>query len=240
MSKYFSFFPTTQHDLTNIGQTVQLTNILRRFTIDSAVKDNVGVFHEYTIRAGDRPDTIAYKYYGDSGFGWVVMMMNEIHDPIFGWPMFGDDFNQYIKGKYGSVPAAMSETHEYRKTITNRQTLTNGTIIPHRYVVVDNSVMSSSAYSGSTEYEKGDTVVYTSYDEEAGANKTKAYIYVNSTAATGVAPPKESHWQVAGNPITKFEWEVEQNEAKRNIKILDKRFLNTIKNELRTILRNGV
>ena len=240
MSKYFSYFPTTQHDLTNIGQKVQLTNLFRRFQIASDIKKNIDVFHEYTVRAGDRPDTISYKYYGDSGYGWVVLMMNNIMDPIFEWPMFGDDFNQYIKGKYGSIPAAMQEVHEYRKVITNQQTKVDGTVIPERYLVVDNTVMSSSAWSPSTLYEKGDTVVHTSADQESGINKTLAYLYINSTPATGVQPPKTSHWQVAGNPVTKYDWEVEQNELRRDIKILDKRHLNTIKNELKTILRNGV
>jgi len=63
MSNYFSYFPKTPHDLTNNGQTVQLTNLLRRFKVQSSVANRADVYYEYDIQDGDRPDTIAEKYY---------------------------------------------------------------------------------------------------------------------------------------------------------------------------------
>lgn len=143
MSKYFRFFPTVQHDLTNVGQKVLLRNILRRFTIESSVKNNIGVYNDYTIQAGDRPDTISAKYYGDSGYAWLILLFNERHDVVFDWPLFNYDFDQYIKAKYGSIPAAQAEVHEYRKILTTRQTKYDGTVIPERYIVVDETTYNS-------------------------------------------------------------------------------------------------
>jgi hypothetical protein len=191
MSKYFTYFPTTQHDLTKRGQKVTLTNVLRRFKFDESLKTRINIFHEYNIQAGDRPDTIAYKYYGESAYGWIVLLFNEINDPIFEWPLFNEDFKEYIKGKYGSITTAQSTVHEYRKILTEKSTKYDGTIIPERYVVVDKST-----------YDSLSTLVRQS--------------------------------------ITKYDWELEEQERKRTIKILDKRYLNQIKNELKTILRNGI
>lgn len=191
MSNYFKFFPTVQHDLTNIGQRVSLTNILRRFKVDSTLKNRVGVYEEYQIQSGDRPDTIAHKYYGSSGYAWLVLMFNEKHDAIFDWPMFNTDFDSYIKGKYGSIPAATAEVHEYRKILTNQQTKTDGTIIQKRYVVVDQTT-------------------YNSLNESE----------------------RES--------ISKYDWELEQNEEKRKIKLLNKRYLSILSEEVKNILRNGI
>jgi len=191
MSNYFKFFPTVQHDLTNIGQRVSLTNILRRFKVDSTLKNRVGVYEEYQIQSGDRPDTIAHKYYGSSGYAWLVLMFNEKHDAIFDWPMFNTDFDSYIKGKYGSIPAATAEVHEYRKILTNQQTKTDGSIIQKRYVVVDQTT-------------------YNSLNESE----------------------RES--------ISKYDWELEQNEEKRKIKLLNKRYLSILSEEVKNILRNGI
>lgn len=190
MSKYFKFFPITQHDIQNEGQLVDLTNILRRFRFDPSVKNNAAVFHNYDIQAGDRPDTIAAKYYGDSGYAWIVLMMNEIHDPIFDWPLFNQDFDQYIKGKYGSIAVANQTVDHYRKIITQKQVKYDGTIIPERYITVD-----QTTYNSLSESER-------------------------------YAP-------------TCYEVEEELNEAKRKIKILNKRYLPDIRDEVKGILRYG-
>ncbi len=191
MSKYFQFFPLTQHDLTAEGKKVWLTNILRRFKVESSVKNNIGVFHDYGIQAGDRPDTIAHKYYGDGGYAWVVLMFNEIHDPFFEWPLFNTDFDDYIKGKYGSISAAQSTVHEYRKVLADKQVKFDGTIIEKRTVVID-----STTYSSLGESER--------------------------------------------ESISKLDWELEENERKRQIKILDRRYLPQVRDEVKNILRNGI
>lgn len=190
MSKYFRFFPTVQHDLQNEGQKVLLTNILRRFRVQPSLKDNSKVYHTYNIQAGDRPDTIAHKYYGDSGYYWLVLLFNEIHDPIFGWPLFNQEFDDYIKGKYGSIPAAQGLTDHYRKILTQKQVKYDGTIIPERYITVD-----ETTYNSLGESER----------------------YAPSC----------------------YDVELELNEKKRQIQLLDKRYLSLVRDEIKNILRNG-
>jgi hypothetical protein len=205
MSNYFSYFPTTKHDIKNQGNTVELTNILRRFKIDSELKSRTEVFYDYRIQDGDRPDTIAEKYYGNSNYAWLVLHFNEIEDAVFDWPLFGDNFESYIIGKYGSISAAQSAIHEYRIFLTavdesgvkipaKKRIKFDGTIIEERSVVVDK----------------------TTFD----ATET-AYKY----NATG---------------ITKYDYEIDLNEKKRDISLLDVKHLETIRDEVETILRNGV
>ena len=54
MSRYFRYFPTVQYDLIQNGNPITLTNIMRRFVVDSKLKDQVDIFYDYTIQAGDR------------------------------------------------------------------------------------------------------------------------------------------------------------------------------------------
>jgi len=96
MSNYFSYFPTTLHDLRQTGQKTEVTNILRRFKVRSALKDRTDVFYEYSIQFGDRPDVIAEKFYGNPDYAWVVLHFNDIIDPQFGWPLFGVDFDNFV------------------------------------------------------------------------------------------------------------------------------------------------
>lgn len=191
MSNYFSHFPRIQQDLTNVGQKITLTNILRRFKIRSDVKDRADVYYEYDVQAGDRPDTIAEKYYGSSDYAWIVLHYNDIEDPIFGWALFNNDFDEYVKGKYGSLATAQATVHEYRRILTHKQIKVDGTIVPERYVVVDKS----------------------SFDALDEISKVS---------------------------ISKFDYELELNEKKRKIKLLEKRYLNKIVGEVEDILRNGV
>lgn len=191
MSKYFTYFPTLSHDLKQDGDFKQVTNILRRFKVRDSLRDNVGVFYEYDIRAGDRPDIIAEKYYGDSDYAWVVLHFNDIVDPVFDWPLFNTDFDNYIKGKYGSIPEAQAEVHEYRRILTPQKTLDDGTVIQERYVVVDQ----------------------TTYNTLTETNRQS---------------------------ISKWDMEVAKNDEKTKIKILDKKYLNQIKGEVESILRNGL
>lgn len=191
MSEYFSYFPTVQHDLTNIGQEVTLTNILRRFIVRSDVQNRADVFYDYNIQAGDRPDTIAEKYYGDANLAWLVLHFNNIDDPVFGWALFNQDFDNYIKGKYGSIPNAMAEIHEYRQVLNEAIVKYDGTKIPKRCVVVDE----------------------TTYNTLTEENK---------------------------EAITKYDYESEENEKRRQIRILDKRYLDKIRDEVKTILRDGI
>lgn len=202
MSNYFSYFPKTDHDLTNIGQTVSLTNILRRFKIPSSVSERTDVYYEYDIQDGDRPDTVAEKYYGNSNYSWLVLHFTDKKDVHFDWPLSTYDFEQYINGKYGSISAAQAEIHEYRIYLSKNkngqnvpatsEVLIDGTVLHERVVVVDQATYNATA----------------------------------------------SNYQKAA--VSKYDYEVELNDAKRSIKLLDKKYLSQVRDEIEDILRNGV
>jgi len=191
MSEYFSYFPITKHDLTNVGQTIDATNVLRRFIIRASVQERSDVFYEYNLQSGDRPDVVAEKYYGDADLAWLVLLFNNIIDPMFDYPLFDRDFETYLKQKYGSIPHAQSTVHEYRQILNEKSVKFDGTIIEKRYVVVDETK-------------------YNTLSEEGR------------------------------ELITKYDYEVELNDAKRSIRLLDKRFLNQVKSEVEVILKDGI
>lgn len=81
---------------------VPVRNILTRIDFSDIVKKTGGVYHPYIVEDGERPDVIAYNYYGDSRYSWLVYMSNNIMDPYYDWPMSQNEFDRFITKKYGS------------------------------------------------------------------------------------------------------------------------------------------
>lgn len=202
MSNYFSYFPKTPHDLTKRGQKIQLTNILRRFKVSSDVGDRADAYYSYDIQEGDRPDTIAEKYYGNANYAWLVMHFNDIEDVRFDWPLSTVDFASYIVGKYGSLAVAQSKVEEYRIYLCR---IENGQKVP---------ATAKTLYDGSRLEERVVVVDETTY---------------NATA---------SNYQKAA--VSAYDFEVEKNESRRSIRLIDKRYLGKVRDEVEDILRNGV
>lgn len=80
----------------------QLTNILRRAKPIKSILDRVDVYFDYVIKEGERADTIAYDYYGDSSYTWLVYIANNIYDPYYQWPLSHSQLYDYITRKYGN------------------------------------------------------------------------------------------------------------------------------------------
>lgn len=93
--KYFAQFPTIEYN------TLYMKNIMLNAQIIEEVLKKYEVFHEYTIKDGQRADHIARDYYGDPYYTWIVYLSNKIVDPYTQWPLEYEDLLRYIEKKYG-------------------------------------------------------------------------------------------------------------------------------------------
>lgn len=89
-------------------------NILARADLTEATRKNTVAFYPYTAVDAERPDNLAYNYYDDPDYAWLVFMSNQIIDPYFDYPMTDEQFNRYIVSKYGSVAKAQRMVKFYR------------------------------------------------------------------------------------------------------------------------------
>ena len=112
-NRFFENFPTVNYD------GVKLRNIILKSKIISDVLGKVQVMHPYVINDGERADTIAFDYYGDSELYWLVYMSNSIVDPYYDWPMNQAEFQAYIIKKYGSIETAMTTVRYWSRPVTN-------------------------------------------------------------------------------------------------------------------------
>jgi hypothetical protein len=114
------YFDTLPKLLTTdeLGYPILLTNILTRAKLVEELQNNPMLFYEYAIQDGDTPEIIAFKYYGDPYKYWIILYSNQILDPIWEWPILDEQqFLNYLDNKYASDAQAAGKTpFEYVNT----------------------------------------------------------------------------------------------------------------------------
>ena len=101
---YFQYFPQTtflNQSIVNLATSFKLNNMIKEGTIDLL---------NHVINDSDKPDIIAHDYYGSSGYAWLVLLSNKVLDPYFQWVMNTNEFEGFIKKKYGSIATAQATT----------------------------------------------------------------------------------------------------------------------------------
>ena len=99
---YFSKFPKItfmNQEIVNLSTVVGLHKLISEKTFN---------FYNYNIEGNERPDHVAFNYYDDVRYSWLVLATNNILDPYWEWPIAGKPFNDWLKKKYGSLAVADS------------------------------------------------------------------------------------------------------------------------------------
>lgn len=82
------------------GTYIAIKNIFARIKLIDNIIPSSTVFEDYFVKDGERPDTISMDYYGDPGYDWTVLMINNIRNLYQDWPMTQPVFEEYINSKY--------------------------------------------------------------------------------------------------------------------------------------------
>jgi len=111
---YFDRFPLMAYDVKGNEQYKLLPNILKRVKLRSGIRSGSFLFDKYDVREGERPEDIAFKYYGDPELHWVILMTNDITDRYYQWPLTQPQFQEHLTDKYGA--GNEDAVHHYEKT----------------------------------------------------------------------------------------------------------------------------
>ena len=104
---YFSKFKQIQY-ANNIA--VDLTE---RVVISDGVAKNPYMYYPMDITNGTRADSISYASYDDPYRSWIIYLTNKIIDPYYEWYLTQEQFNSFIKNKYGSLQQALEKVSHY-------------------------------------------------------------------------------------------------------------------------------
>ena len=111
---YFSKFPLMAYDMAGNQQYKLLPNILKRVKLRSNLRAGSFLFDNYDVKDGERPEDVAYKWFGDAKYHWIILMTNNITDRYYQWPLTQPQFQEYITDKYGA--GSEDAVHHYEKT----------------------------------------------------------------------------------------------------------------------------
>ena len=70
-------------------------------------------YSPYVVNNGESPDYISYKFYGDPGYDWIIMLTNGVQSIYDDWPRNSEVFNEYLIFKYGSLQNALTTKKYY-------------------------------------------------------------------------------------------------------------------------------
>ena len=174
---YFSRFPMMVYDMKDNNNYKLLPDILRRIKTRSAIAASLSLFDTYDVRNGERPEDIAFKWFGDAELHWVILMTNNVTDRYYGWPMNDVQFQEFLTDKYDNPDGI------------------------HHYEITKSSGITTPQ----------------------GPNDYSHKVEVNSD-------------EVGASSISNREYEEREQDKKRSIRLLDKRYLNEFIEEFNNLI----
>ena len=119
MSNYFSQIPDFDYVSrlpdAKISDYITVKNFFKRGKLREDIFQDVSIFTKYQIKGDDRPDNVAYDFYGDSTLDWLVLTCNNIINVYDEWPMTQFNLENYLLEKYGTYEN-INATHHYETT----------------------------------------------------------------------------------------------------------------------------
>jgi len=111
---YFRNFPLMAYDVKGNKDYKLLPNILRRVKLRAGIRSGTFLFDNYDVKDGERPEDVAFKWFGDAEYHWVILMTNNVTDRYYQWPLSQPQFQEHLEDKYGL--ANIDAVHHYEKT----------------------------------------------------------------------------------------------------------------------------
>ena len=114
MAQYFNRIPTIPYEaFDGSGEYKVVSDIFKRVRATLQARTDATIYYNYTIRDKETPEIISYKYYDSPQYHWVVLLMNQMADPQWDWPLDQRSFNKFIVDKYGTYAAAATTLSHY-------------------------------------------------------------------------------------------------------------------------------
>lgn len=171
MANYFKNLPRVGYDINGTGKNsfVSVTNIMKRVKFKPSVLEDISNYYPYYVKEGERPDIVAHAQYGNIGYAYLILLVNDIYDPNFDWPLNSQVFEKFIINKYGSVTTAISGIKHYFQIIRAEVPRTGTSErIPEVKFAVDETTYDALDIS--------DRTTLSNYDHEVELNDAKREI----------------------------------------------------------------
>ena len=216
MAKYFNYFPKTIYTAnTNVSGLDTVTNIIARFGFEKNLKENSAAFYKYSIQDSDTPEIIAHKFYENSERHWIVLMFNDIVDAQYEWPLRYENFIDYVDSKYTANGAANTTVQTglaWAMSVNNVQSYYK--II--KRTSADGTIIEEKIQVDANTY------------ANVGATTSSITLQSGNIITQSVSKEKKTY----------YEYEQEENEAKREIVLLKPEFVPQVEKEFKKVIKS--
>lgn len=221
MAKFFTYYPKTVYTLKDDKSGLDfVTNITTNFTFLEDILESSSNYYEYNIGEGDSPENLAHKIYGNPEYHWIILKTNNIMDVKTDWPVeytpLVESINvAYSTSQYADTANTSITGLQWSKTnIHSYYKIVTKTIVNSQFIEVNEYRIDSNAYTNLIS--QTTPTLYTLPDGEV----------------LSILITKDT--------MTYYDYEIEQNENKRNIKILKPEFVPAVDSEFRKIMADNV
>jgi hypothetical protein len=98
---FFSDFPKIAYSLDDNATQQVVVDVLKRVIIQKEYQENAAYYEEYDVKHGETPEEVSFRFYGTTSLHWLILMVNNIIDPRFGWPISEENLIKQVESKYG-------------------------------------------------------------------------------------------------------------------------------------------
>jgi hypothetical protein len=225
MAGYFSYFPKTLYTFDKNTENQQVvTNILARSAFLKEIAENAAAYYEYQVKDSDTPEIIADKLYGDVNRHWIVLLFNNILDPFYEFPMKQEVLESYIQKKYAqSLALSQTTIHHYELRITR--------VVSYGSTIMESNLDVYRVNQNQVDFTTGVTSVRT----VPGTADTELTISTESVAfPDGTVQTLTNVVRAVSN----YTYELNENEKRRTIRLLDVKYVSRVENEFRLLMQN--
>lgn len=227
MANYFRFFPKTPYVIEKNGDLNLVTNIIARVKFIDTIKKIVSSYFTYDIANDDTPESLSYKFYGTSSKHWIILLLNDIVDPQFDWYMNYETFNRYVEEKYYRTAVLNGFTSGLQFSQNSEKDFQ---LNKKYYIRQERYIEQFEDVEKYIELIETDFDSWTTFDSQRDVEVVKTL--TNSGGYTlRIIPSKIFK--------TLYDIELENNEAKKSVKILKKEFISRVEEELKNLLSTG-
>lgn len=219
-STYFKHHPLIdyQFEINNKLKTIPAKDLMIRTNLIREASKNQAAFYEYIWQDHDRADTVAEKYYGSADFWWVVLLSHQVYDPYYDLPIPRISFDEYLRRKYAhledkataSLVGVVSKSKERILNVDPIIWYLQETYLPNYPEDKPNEFVDLAHH-----YEDGDGdyIDLDTYKTLADDNK---------------------------KIVSYYQWEERENDRRRRVKLLDRRYLTQFVIEQEDLIKNVV
>ena len=244
---YFKEFPKFFYDFKDSNGNPDMRvvrDITRNVRFRKEILENVTFFDEYDIQDGETPEIIAEKVYGNPKYHWVIMLMNQKWDYISDFPLEETTLQKEIVRKFNPTITATSWSYS-GNTITVNATNHGLRLSPTVTLIVTGATATTNAPNGT--FTAGvasvtdDSFTFTASATPTGTaggtlvvnTQKREYYPDHYIDADGYKRDSDYPGAVA---VTCEQFERDENEKKRRIKLMSRDSLQTILKNFRDLI----